>query len=136
MKTIQKLEICAGIATVTTVLLFIFFAGLLDIIKKNQDLNEAIKEELFWSVFILIIPAFLTAFGSYFHASKQSRLGLAGLFIGAGVLLLYFSVIFFSGGAFYYYGKIGGFLCIIPAVFAALTIYFALQSKKFSSSLA
>lgn len=130
MKTIQKLEVCVGIATLLTVLLFIFFAGLLDIIKKNQDLNGAVKEELFWSFFILIIPAFLTAFGSYFHASKQSRLGLAGLFIGAGMLLLYFSVIFFSGGAFYYYGKIGGFLSVIPGIFAATTIILALRSRN------
>jgi len=135
MKTVQKLEVGAGIITLIATLLFFFFAGFLKIIKESEYFNTTVKEELFWSFLILIIPSLLITFGSYFHASKQSKLGFAALIIGGSILMLYFGVIFFSGGAFYYYGVVGGFLSVIPGIFAAMTIILALRSRKSSALL-
>lgn len=134
MKTIQKLELCAGIATVISAAIY-FYVSALPAINLRIKEENSITEVLSKGFLIIIFPALLTAVGSFVHTVKESRIGLVILLFGGSILTLFFGILLFSFATFYYYGWLGGLLAITPGVFAALTIYFALQSKKSSSSL-
>ncbi len=133
-KTIQKLEIGAGLATLVASSIY-FYKSVLPYMDSDIREQNSIVGPL--KIFLLIIfPALLTAVGSYIHAVKQSRFGLIMLLLGSSILTLFFGILLFTFAIFYYYGWLGGLLAITPGVFAALTIYFALRSRKLSSPLA
>ena len=133
MKNVQKFEICAGLTTLLAVLpyFYVFVALDIEIAQENQD---SIAKILLQSFLLLILPALLTAIGAYFHAVKHSWAGLGLLVFGSAILILFFGILLFTGATFYYYGWIGGLLAVTPGVFATLTIYFALRSRKFTST--
>ena len=131
MKNIQKLEIGSGIATLIASSIYICISILPNIDLRNEGQTYT---ELFSKIFLLIIfPSLLTAIGSYIHSIKQSKTGLIALLLGGSFLILFFGL-FFMLAKFYYHGLSNGWFAIIPGVFATLTIYFALRSRKFFAS--
>ena len=92
MKTIQKLEIYAGLATLITSLIYIYISILPNIDLRNE---EQTATELFSKIFLLIIfPALLTAIGSYTPSVKQSKIGFVALLFGTSFLMLFFGLFF------------------------------------------
>jgi hypothetical protein len=134
MKNVQKLEVFFGISTFVIALLnFLFFV----IPSSTNVIDTSPEKYLFWCFVFLFLPELLLAIGTYIHAVKQNIFGLGLLLIFGVLLILFYGMLLLTGIAFYGAKNFSSVLLgLLPSVFAALTIYFALQSKKFSSSLA
>ena len=130
MRTVEKFEIGFGLATLATASLF-FYAS----IKRVLDPSN-IDWDLIIKIFLLVmLPAILTTIGSVAHVVGKSKVGFAVLGFGSGVLGLFFAVMLFSLGIFYYFGWIGGLFATTPGVFAILTLIVAVYSRRANKSL-
>jgi Na+-driven multidrug efflux pump len=126
MKTVQKLEVCFGFAPLVATLIVFISVLITELTTNGRKFNSIYMENLYWTFSIIIAINLLLVFGAYFHAARRNKLGFTAVIIIGGILSIYFGVLFFSGGALYYYGA-GGFLFAVPGIFAVLTIVFALR---------
>ena len=127
MKTIQKLEIGFGLATLvaTLILLYLFASKAI-----SDNHSDIIFESIISVVLLLILPAFLTGIGSIVHVVRQSRGGFITVLLGGTVLSLIFGLNFFSLAIFYFFGWVGGVIATTPALFALATVFAAMKSNK------
>lgn len=124
MKTIQKLEIGFGLATlVGTLAYFCIFLPFYFGKKEDSD----IYREIFFSALPTIVPGLMVGIGSVAHSARQRSVGLYAVLFGGGVLVLLFGVGYFGflAGA----GWVG-FILASPGWLAAITMYCAGRSEK------
>ena len=129
MKTIQKLEIIAGAATLTMALLGFYFVIIPDmeqLVKPGDSKGSA----LLGSLLALIIPASLVLIGAYFHALRRSIVGLIFIIFFGGIMTLLDVLGFLLGGTSD--GRV--LLVILPGICAAITIIFAIYWQSVSST--
>ena len=131
MRTIQKLEVVFGCATLIAAIIEFCFESIPSIKKIGELHGETFSVEgLIRSVIFLLLPAIFVCFGSYFHSVRQYRWALTFPIIGGSILTLIFVIGIFSGAAFYFYGLTGTFLYLAPYILAMLTLIFAVRSRK------
>ena len=126
MKTVQKLEIFAGLATFALALIGSFTN--FDLKVKNAD--TSIIGFLAGALLMAILPSFLVAVGSYTHAVKQSKLGLILLLTFGSIIVLFYGFSFLVGlliGSKIDASALTGFLFISLAI---ATIIFALINVR------
>jgi hypothetical protein len=122
MKTVQKLEVIAGVATLITMLLFIFFEDIPSLTKTVEYSNGYPWVQAF---FVLVFPCLLIAISSYFHALKNSYIGLAVIIILGGIITFLHVVTYLIGSVFESNVLIGR----SPGFFAFATIILALYNS-------
>ena len=128
MKNIQKSEFAFGIASLVTALIN-FLINFVPTLKNATEIES--REILIWSLLFLIFPTLMTAVGSYFHATRQSSLGLILVFVFGGSLALFYGGLLLTGIAFYGAKNIGAvFFGLLPGFFAAATVFYALRQDK------
>ena len=126
MKTVQKLEVFAGLATLATVLLYYYFFVYPEV-RLLIESQQHFKKNLLWSFLILILPALLIAFGSYLHAVKHNKAGLVLLLIGDSVSIFFCGLGLLSldtRGLFY------ALIIIMWGIFATTTLVCAIRSES------
>jgi hypothetical protein len=134
MKTVQKLEICSGIAVPIATLVYIYF-GFLRFFLERLDFKSAhfqigiTQGEMGAIILFAVVFLFssLLAFGAYYHA-KGSEIAAEVLNLGGLVTIVLlgfwgFRIIKY-GGLFY------GALVFSPVILSALTIILAFFSKE------
>lgn len=134
MKTAQKLEIYAGVATPVATSIYIYF-GFLRFFLERLDFQSARFELgitsgdlsaiiLFSFVFLFSL---LVAFGAYYDA-KGSEIAADALYLGGAVIIVFFGFwgfrILTSVGIFY------GLLVYNPVILSAAAIFLSLFSKE------
>lgn len=121
MKTVQKLEIIAGVATFLAAILSFIYIGIPDV-KVLEELGYSSSDSFRRYFLFLLLPALFTVVGAYIHAMKQSIVGFVMLFVCGGLITFLHAIGFLVGTGF------GGYLLIgvSPGIFAALTIFFAI----------
>lgn len=124
MRTIQRLELFAGLATLITGLLSCYFIDLPGA-KGMEELGYSYQETFLRAFFALILPGFLTLVGAYFHTARQSIVGLILIFVFAGIIAFLHAVGVIIGRVPDRYVLLG----VLPGLFAAATICFALYSQ-------
>lgn len=130
MKTVQKLEILGGLATLVVSSLF-YYRIVLSYI--NDDRGEQYYTPILVRVFLgILAPALLIAVGSLIHALARNRFGFILTLLGSFVLILFYGMMLLSRASFYYFGWIFGFVAVSPGVLAVLTVFFAFRSRKLS----
>lgn len=124
MKTLQISEVMAGIATFVCIFLFIYFVDY----PSSKGVAELHKESFAYNwtgaFLILILPSFLIAASSYFHAFRRSYISLAVIVILGGALSFLNFLALIIGSAFEGHVVIG----ILPGLFAFLTIILAVYN--------
>lgn len=131
MKTVQKLEVFFGLATLITAVIEFYFEGIPQI-KRIASLNSdtSVEGEVVRAFLFLLLPATLTFLGAYTHAVRQSKIGFILLLIGGSILVLILGIGLFSGAIFYFYGFAGGLLRVSPHFSALIAMLLAIYSKK------
>jgi ATP/ADP translocase len=128
MKTVQKLEFSTGIATLIAAFIGFYKLVLPGLTDQNLGLNAG---EVLSRIFLfLFLPSILTAMGAYIHAVKQFTFGLVFLYIGGGFLALFHGFLLITGVALYTSDRLNIILTLLPGFLAAITIFFALRSRK------
>lgn len=74
------------------------------------------------AVSLFFLPGLLVAIGSYFHAVRRKNAGLIPLLVGGIFLTLMMLFLFFSGAAFYWYGREGGWVILVQGLLALITM--------------
>lgn len=124
MKTVQKLEIFAGIATFLLILPNLWLTD--NTFQKFIQESRNLTDEVFVSTFIfLILPASLIAIGAYFHATKNSILGIVILIVCGGFFIFGYGVAWLIGSAFNGYRLLG----LLPGFFAFITVFLAIYNS-------
>jgi hypothetical protein len=121
MKIILWLEILAGIC----VFLFTLPNSYLEYVSFSKWIAEgriSSEEILTRELIFITIPAFLVACGTYFHAAKNSKIGLGLIILCGGFLIITHFLGLLVGNAFNGYRLLG----ISPGLFAFVTILLAL----------
>jgi len=129
MKNIQKLEICIGIATPITELLyicyFIYYFGY-DSLINNPATSSTVDETVI--IFAVVwLFSLLVAIGAYYDVTKQSALATVTLCIGAIFVIILLMPIGFFG--LLYSGVLSAVLVVTPAILSAATMLIALSLK-------
>lgn len=129
MKTVQKLEIAFGLATLISTLI-VFFISVSPAIRKeiSEDRWNIIYGYLFWGFLLHMIPAFSIGISAFVHARRQSGSAFIILLLSGAVLVLVFgaSFPFFA----VYLGWLGGLIFSAPGFLAAFTIILAFRSRR------
>jgi hypothetical protein len=74
------------------------------------------------ALLLFLLPGFMVAIGTYFHAVRSKRAGLILLLVGGIFLTLMMLIHFFSGAVFYVYGLGGGVVVLLQGVLALITM--------------
>jgi hypothetical protein len=126
MRTIQKLEVISGFATLIATIMYIVYIYMPFMKKMAESNNDSDIYHWSGAFFILILPSFLILVSSYFHAFKQSYIAI----------LHFFS--YLLGSAFEGHVLIGvsrGFFAFTTIVLAFFNLILTLsKSKEFSPS--
>jgi hypothetical protein len=124
MKTNQKLELYAGLATQTVLLFYLFLSLLIVGISTNESYKSLLE-----IVFVAWLFSLLIAFGAYAHSKKQSLFAFTTLFIGVILFVLIWGALTLLC---LYFVKVRGIiypiLALIPLTLSILTIIFAVSS--------
>ncbi len=120
MKTVQKLEIFAGILTFLLTLPNVYL-NYVSFSKWIEESRISTQEVLVPNLIFLVSPAFLVAFGTYLHIVKRSMIGFGMIFICGGILTITHLLGSLAGNAFNDYPLLG----ISPGLFAFITIILA-----------
>jgi hypothetical protein len=134
MKTLQKLEICAGIATPIATLLYIYF-GFVRFVLQATDFRWRLFGEGITSVEIgagilfafILLFSLMVAVGAYYHA-QGSRMAIDALYIGGLVVIVFLG--FWGFFVLIWGGILYGLLAYSPVILSAITIILAQQSKE------
>jgi hypothetical protein len=132
MKAIQKLEVGAGLATLLTALPPFFYIINHTLLREDRLTDRSPKEVLVRAFLLHILPSLMTAFGSYAHAVKKSKLGLIVLFVGGGFFILLYGAVITTGALFYTTSLTQVIFGLLLFFFPAGTILFALLSQSSS----
>ncbi len=131
MKTVQKLEIAFGIATLFSTTAYY---GLVILPLAKFYYQKEYDGELYFSLvggfLLVVLPGILRGLGAYLWASKKSSLGFAAIMLGGTITALYFGAYLFTGAVFYYHGRVLGLIAASPFLFATLTLVFAFRCRK------
>jgi hypothetical protein len=134
MKTVQKLEIGFGLATLVSTLIVFYVTVLPAITDALRDNSWAtFRSYVFQSFLLLIFPSFCVGIASTIHAAKGNHWAFLVVLLGGSILSLLFGIYIFSFAIFYFLGWIGGFLASTPGYFALATMFAALRTKKLFS---
>ena len=120
MKTVQKLEVFFGAATLLTALLSFYFVHS-PLMRHPNSENSSIEGFIFRPLIFFFLPAFLTCVGSYIHSTKQSISGFVITIIFGSIVTFFHAVGFLIGTSFNGYLLLG----ISPGVFAFTTVILA-----------
>lgn len=127
MKTIQKLEIGAGIATPISISLYICF--LFYYFGFERLLNNPVrgnKPDLVVIIFFIgWLLSLLVGFGAYYNAARQSKLG--GIAVCLGAVFIIITLVPLSFFVLINSGVLAGLLVITPAIFALVTLCLAIK---------
>lgn len=134
MKSFQKHEVWFGVAAVIATLGVVIFEKIVVFNRSGTDSNEFLTMESIRTLSFCLMLTLSLSIATYFHVSKQNKLAFIVVSISGTILALFFGLIFFSGGAFYYYGA-GGFLFALPMIFGALSVFFAIRQQTLNSRL-
>ncbi|MCC7308845.1 MAG: hypothetical protein IT173_14875 [Acidobacteria bacterium] len=129
MKTIQRLEIGAGLATFVATLLisFLLFFPALRLEIEDRQWDVVLRYLISGFVFC-VLPACLIGFGSISHALRQNRNGVLAVLLGGVVLIPSFCLGFL--GAAVYRGWLRSLFMTLPVFLAAFTILLAFGSRS------
>jgi hypothetical protein len=122
MENLRRLEVVAGIVTFLSTFLFIHYVDYPSFEGVAKLHNEPFDYDWTKALLVLIVPTFLIAISSYFHAFKQSIIGFVIIFILAGAISFLSFLSLLIGSAFEGHPFIG----IAPGVFAFTTIVSAI----------
>ena len=129
MKTVQKLEIVFGLATLVGTLTVFYIVILRFIVwKLEKDEWDEIYRALFFAVIFIIAPGLMVGIGSVAHSIRKSSIGLNAVKVGGSILILYFGLSFL--GFAVWTGWLGGFILSTPGLLAAITMYLAYRAGK------
>ena len=130
MKTIQKLEVGFGLATLVGTLIF-FCVSVLRYTageKENYGLDDIYQSIFFEGGLLFIVPGLMIGIGSVVHTVRQSSVGLIAVLLGGTVLVLIFGFSFLGFAVFG--GWLRAFTLSTPGLLAAFTMYFAYRSRN------
>ncbi len=130
MKTIQKLELFAGVATLIATIAFIYFVDIPLSKKIAVQNNDSTGYHWIQPCLLLILPSLLIVISSYAHAFKESKIGFIVVVILSGTLSFLYAIGFLVGSAFEGQILIG----ISPGLFAFATLTFAIINIVWSFS--
>lgn len=122
MRTIQKLELFAGIATFVAMIMFIYFVDVPLSRKIAEQYNDLSGYHWMQTFLLLILPSLVVAISSYAHALKNNKVALSLILLIGGILSFLYGIGFLTGAAFEGHILIG----VSPGLFAFATIVFAL----------
>ena len=125
MKTVQKLEIVFGLATLVGTLTY--FCIMLWLIVGKRG-NDDIYRQIFFLAILTIVPGLMVGIGSVAHSIRKSSIGLNAVKVGGSILILYFGLSFL--GFAVWTGWLGGFILSTPGLLAAITMYLAYRAGK------
>ncbi len=134
MKTVQKLEIAFGLATLlASVVIFIFSAMPAIKLEAMNGRWDIVYEHIFSTILFGLIPALLIGIGSFFHAVYRRGIWFGCVLVGGTALILIFGMNLLSLAAVYFYGTVGGLLVSTPGLLAAVTVFLSFRSRKNSA---
>lgn len=129
MKTIQRLEIFAGLAVLVTASLSFYFIHLPQM-EDLKRLGNPSQEFLTGNFLLLLLPALLILFGVCAHAIKRSIIGLLIILVFGGLTVFLHAVGFLVGQTFNGHK----FLGVLSGLFAMTTVFLALYSHSLPST--
>jgi hypothetical protein len=121
MKTLQRLEIFAGISTFLLILpnVFLTYSSFSEWMADGRISAEEILTN---ALLMGILPSFLLAIGAYLHIAKGSKVGLGMIVVFGGLLFITHLMGYLLGSVFNGHRLLG----ISPGIFAFSTILLAL----------
>ncbi|MFN0278484.1 MAG: hypothetical protein ACKVRN_07770 [Pyrinomonadaceae bacterium] len=128
MKTIQKLEVGFGLATLVGTLTFFCSIVLRYSLERIADDGWKEVEQILPAGFVFIIlPGLMVGIGSVTHAVKQRFVGFILVLLGGITLVLCFGLLtVFVISKFQDYGLIFNTIVVLSFVSAILTTFFAI----------
>jgi hypothetical protein len=138
MKTIQKLEVIAGISTPIAALIYIYY-GIIqvtinNVIYRREQFNEGITGldiGILFSFAIIGFLSLLVAFGAYFHARGSAK-AMDILWIGAAGVMIFLGAWGFA--VLIFLGIFWGVLVYSSVVLSIITVALADASEKNDST--
>ncbi len=138
MKTIQKLEVIAGIATPIAAFIYIYY-GIIqvtidDVIYRREQLNQGISGlhiGMLISFAIIWFLSLLVAFGAYFHARGSAK-AMNIIWIGAAGVMIFLGAWGFA--VLIFLGIFWGMLVYSSVVLSIVTVALADASEKNDST--
>lgn len=130
MKTVQKLEIGAGLATFVSTLAY-FCVYMLPYSRFVYENDGALSgfAVLLTTFANLVIPGVVTAFGAYFWAVKSNWFGFGAVVFGAS-MTAFVDLVIVCGVRFYSPDRVTTLLILMPLIFPISTVVFAFWFRK------